>query len=197
MEGVFNQNRYVLDAYRIYRWRIHHLSTEVAKLHSFYIRKLVDGVCRVDHFRVGGHETINVGPDFQTIRIQGSSKDGSRVVRTSTAQVGHFTRVVVFRNKTGNYSDRAFRLRIVAHRHEVLEFFFHQLVGQAAHQHVAFLLLLCLDEIQSVVATGTGNHRGDDIRRDALAITHDGIGRLLRQIADQIHALVNALQVVQ
>ena len=80
VEGVLDDDRYILMIYREDCWRVDDLCTEVAELHSLDKRQLVDDVSIVDDTRVGCHEAIDIGPYLEHLCLKGSSHDGSGIV---------------------------------------------------------------------------------------------------------------------
>ena len=101
IECILYQNRNVFMAYRINGRRINHLSSEVTQLHCFHITQFGNRICSTDDTGVGSHKTIHIGPYLQNIRIQSRSQNRSCIIRTSTSQIGHFSGILICRNKTG------------------------------------------------------------------------------------------------
>ena len=189
VEGVLHLDGNILDADGIDGRRVDDLCAEVTQLHSLYIRQFVDGIGRLDDLRVGGHEAVDVGPDLKYLGIHSSSNDGCRVVGAAAPQVGGLVAVAVAGNEARNYGDG-----LVA---QVLERLFHQLVGQFRVEHVLTLLILCTDEVAGVHAHAVLEHSRDDVRTEALTIADNGVLRLCAQVVNQVHAVVDAPQLVE
>ena len=186
-ECVLNENRDIFEAHRVNRRRIDHLRTEVAKLRCLHIRKSLNRVCRIDDTWVGRHEAAHVCPNLQHISIQRSRQNSSCVVRTATSEVRHLARYTVRRDKA----------TADTHILEVLKGFQNQRHTDGIAEQITTLLFLGLNELQRVVPLGTLDERCHDVRADALAIRHNRVARLLTQITNQIHTLVDALQLTQ
>ena len=105
VEGILDDNRDVLVEHREDSRRIDDLRTKVAKFHSLDERKLVDDVSRIDDAWVSGHETIDIGPYLKHVGIEGSSNNGSGVVRTTTSQIGHFSSFGIATDETAQHDD--------------------------------------------------------------------------------------------
>ena len=84
------------------RRRIDHLRAEIAQLHRLDIAQTLDHVGVVDHFRVGGHETVDVGPDFEHRGIEGRGENRRRIVRTSSAEVRSVPARQIARDEAGH-----------------------------------------------------------------------------------------------
>ena len=137
VECVLHLYRDILHAYRIYRRRVDHLCTEVTKLHSLYVRKLVDGICRLDDARVCCHEAVNVCPNLKYVCIKGGSDDSCCIVRTTTTEVRYLVGVLVARDEAWNE----------AYSWKVCESLTDEFVGKLCIKYVLTHFALSLDEI--------------------------------------------------
>ena len=178
VEGVLHTNGNILHANGIDGGGIYNFRSEVAELHGLHIRQFVDGIGRLDDSRVGSHETIHVGPNFEYIGIESCRDDGSRVVATSASKVGGFAAIAVAADESrhdGNARHVGKRLS-------------HEAIGQLRVELVLTVLALCADEVAGIHAHRPADERGDDVRTDALAIADDSILRLLAQVVNEIYA---------
>ena len=160
------------------------LGTEVAKFHGLDERELVDDIGRIDDTRVGGHEAIDVGPDFEHVSIQGGSNDGCGIVRATTSEVGHLARLAVTADEAAQHDDG------IGPR----QAFAHQGIGEVEVADVLAVHLLRLDDVAAIDVLGILDDGGHDAARDALAVAHHGAKGARRQFADQEDALVDVLQ---
>ena len=102
VECVLYTYRYILNANGVYRRRINHLCTKVAKLHSLDIAQFVDSVCSLDYSWIGGHEAVYIGPYFEYVGIECCRNDSCCIVGTSASEVGYLVGVAVHTDKTWN-----------------------------------------------------------------------------------------------
>ncbi|CDB12074.1 unknown [Bacteroides sp. CAG:633] len=186
IESVLYQDRNVLVADGVDGRRIDYLGTEVTKFGSFHVAQLLDGVGSGDDTRIGGHEAVHIGPDFQTVGIERSGHNGCRVVRTSAAQVGHDARRLVGSNEA-RYQRTA---------GQFAEGLTHQAIGLVGIENVFREFLFCLDELTRVAPFGPCQTCRNE-RRQAFAIAYDGVAGLLRQVFYQVYALKDVLQFVE
>ena len=184
----------ILDADGIDGRRVDNLGAEVAQFHRLYIAQFVDGVGRLDHLRVGGHESVHVGPDFQHVGIQRGGNGGGRQVRASSSQVGRLVRVAVAGNEAGHHIHRSDGRARVEERFEGL---LDQLVRQFRVEHVLALLVLRADKVAGVHPGAVLDDGGHDVRAQSLAIADDGVLRLLAQVVNQVHTVVDAPQLFE
>ena len=194
IEGVLNLDGDIFYADGIDGWRVDNLCTEVAQLHRLYVRKFVNGISALDDFGVGGHETIDIGPDLQHLSIQYGSKDRSGIVGTATSQVGCLVSVTVAGNEAGNDVDFICCDRIATHTAEGL---LDELGGLFGVDNMLALLLLCADEVAAVHTNTILHHRSNDMGTEALSIGYDGVFGLLRQIVNQVNTIVDTLQLIE
>ena len=186
VERVFYQYGYVFMAHRVDGGGIDHLGAEVAKFGGFHIAQLVDGIGGGYNARVGSHEAVHIRPDFQAVGIQRGGNDGGGVVRAAPSQVGHHPGALVRGNETGHQCKPW----------AVGKGFAHQPVGQFGVEHMLGVLLFGFDELARVQQFCAGQPCGNQ-RRQAFAVAHDGVRRLLRQVFYQVYALENVLQFVE
>ena len=102
IECVLDADGDVLHADGIDGRGIDDLCAEIAKLHRLYIAKFVYGVGSLDDTRIGGHESVYVGPDLKNVCIEGCSNDGSRIVRSATSEICGLVGVAIHAYKTWN-----------------------------------------------------------------------------------------------
>ena len=95
IEGVLHLDRNIPDANGIYCWRVDDLGSEVTELHSLHITQFVDGVGGLYDMRVGGHESIHVGPNFQHLGIKCCGNYRSGIVASATSKVRYLVRLTV------------------------------------------------------------------------------------------------------
>ena len=187
VEGILDEDGYVLHADGIDGGRIYHLGAEVAQLHGLDIGQLVDDVGCADDARVSCHETIHVRPYLQHIGIESRRNDAGRIVTATPAQVGNLTALHVTADESAHEADLRKRLPRLAH----------QSLGEFRGQHVASPLHLRTDEVQTVIPLSSLYQRGHDTAADALSVADDGGSRLGREVADEIDTLVYASKFLQ
>ena len=71
IEGVAHSDWNVLDADGINCRRVDHLGSEIAEFHGFHVAEFVDRVGCFDHLGVCGHESVDISPDLQGLRLEG------------------------------------------------------------------------------------------------------------------------------
>ena len=189
VESVLHPDGYVFDTDRIDGRRINNLCAEVTELHRFNVREFVDGVGTLDNFRVSCHEAVHICPYLQYLGIQHGSDDRCRVVRATTTEICRLMTVTVTGNKA-RYNINSFVV-------EFLERFFHQLRGQIGINNVFTLFLLRTDKVTAVHANTVLHHCSYDMRTQSLTIRNDGILCLLRQVVNQVHTIVDTLQLIE
>ena len=187
VEGVLDEDGDVLDADGIDGGRVDHLGAEVAELHRFDVTELRDDIGSGDDTRVGGHESIDVGPDLENAGIEGCCDDAGGVVRTATTEVGDLTTFGVCR-------DEARHERYLGH---FLPRLTDKVGRQFAGQSRPASLHLGLDELAAVVPYRIAHQGGHDLTAEAFAIADDGGVGLWRQVADEVHALIDAAQFLE
>ena len=111
--------------------------TLAPKFHGFHVAQLANGVGRLDHFGVGSHEAVHVGPDLQLFGVESCGNDGCRVVATATTEVGGLACSDVL-------ADEA---RHERNAWQVFKGFLHQCVGHFACQHTLPVFVFSLDEV--------------------------------------------------
>ena len=174
-------------AHRIDSRRINHLRAEVAKLHRLHIAQFGDGVSGADDPRVGGHKPVHIRPYLQHIGIQRRGDDRSGIIRTAPAQIGHFARILIRRDKA----------RHQRYARNLTEGLAHQTVGQFRVEDMLVVLLFRLDEQTGVEPLCPVDERSHDDGRQTLAIAYDGRRGLGRKVAYQVNALKDILQFAQ
>ena len=102
VEGVLDQDGDVAVVDREDRGRIDHLRAEVAQLHRLFEAQSVDDIGIADDARVGCHETVDVGPDFEHRGIEGRGENRRRIVRTSSAEVRSVPARQIARDEAGH-----------------------------------------------------------------------------------------------
>ena len=187
VESILNQDRYVFVTYRIDGRRIHHLRTEVAKLHRFDVAQLLDGVCGLYDAWVGCHKAVHVGPYLKNVGVERCCDDGSGIVGTATTEVRDLVGVAVFAYKTRNKRNAL----------QVAEGATHEAVGQFGVESVLMVLAHGLDELARVVPLCALHQCCHDVRAESLAVAHDGVLRLLREVVNEIHAEVDGAQLLE
>ena len=173
--------------HRIDSRRINHFRTKVAKLHSFYITQLVYGISSADDTRVGGHKAVHIRPYLQTGGIQRCGNDGSRIIRTATSQVCHFSAVLVGRYKTGHQ----------CYLRNFIKCFFHQRSCQFRIQNMFGMFFLGLDEVARIIPHRSLYQRCRNNRRQTFTVAHDSCRSFGRQILNQINTLKDIFQLTQ
>ena len=187
LEGILYQDGDILVAHRIDCRRIDHLRTEVAKFHRLSVTQTADGIRGRDDTGVGRHETVHIRPDLQAVSIQGRSEDGSRIIRTSPPEIGHFATVLVCRNKSGYQ----------CHTRNLCKSLTHQAIGQFRIQDMLGVFLFGLDKQAGIIPACPVNQSGNNARRHTFAVADDGCRGLGRQVLDEIKPLENVLQFVK
>ena len=187
VEGILDEDGDILSTHGVNGGRINHFGAEVAKLHGLHIRQLGNDVSRRNNLRVGRHEAVHVGPDLQHLGIERRSDDAGGVVAAAAPQIGDLAALHVGGNEAAHDG----------HLGQGLERFLDQRDRALLSQDVTVALLGGLDEAAGVIPLGSFNHSGHDAGRDTLAVGHDGGLRLGRKVADEVNALVDALELVE
>ena len=187
VEGVLHPDGDILDADGVNGRRIDDFRTEIAELHSLHVAQLVDRVRRLDHARIGGHETVDIGPDLQYLGIKGGGDDSGGIVTATTSEIRDLVGFPVAGDKTGHE----------AHARQIGEGLLDEFVGQLSIEDIAVVTALRLDKVAGVEPLGTADQRGHDITREALSVGDDGVLRLLTEIVDEVDTIINTLQLVE
>ena len=167
--------------------RVDDLRTKVTELHGFNERELVDDVGRIDDTRVGGHETIDIGPNLEHVGIKGGCDDGGRIVRTASSQVGDFARLAVTADEAAQHDNGIWPRQTFAH----------QGIGEVEIADVLSIHLFRLDDVAAIDVFCILDDGGDDAAGDALAIAHHCAKGAWRQFANEEDALVDVLQLAE
>ena len=187
VERVLDVDGNVFQADGVDRGRIDHLGPEVAQLHGLAVAQLAYGVGRGYDARVGRHEAVHVGPYLQRLGIEGRGDDGRRIVGASAPQVGRDARLGVRGDKAARHGHLVVPRKRLAHAAVALVEIDH---GLAALPPRAY-------DVARVIMAGTVDEGGADERREALAVGHDGVGRLGRQVLDEAHAVEDAFELAE
>jgi len=167
--------------------RINHLRAEIAQLHRFDKRQVLDHIGIADHLRVGGHKTVHIGPNFERIGFERRGQHRSGIIGTAAPEVRHVVRLVIGGNET-RYHDH------LRHRREP---FADQLFGRCEFDDMFPEIGPGLDKFTGVVQFGASEYPPHDHRRKTLPVTHDRIARLGGEILDQIDSLEDIGKFVQ
>ena len=136
------------------RRRIDHLRAEIAQLHRLDIAQTLDHVGVVDHFRVGGHEAVDVGPDFEHRGVEGRGENRRRIVRPPAAEIRSVPARQIARDEAG-HDHRA--------RH-LPERLTDQLLGRCEIDDMPPEIGLRLDEPARIVTDRSGKCSANDHR---------------------------------
>ena len=105
VEGVAHQNGNVAHTHGEDGGGIDDLRSEVAQFGGFVVRKFVDREGSGDDAGIGGHETVDIGPDFEHFGTEGGGKNGRSVVRTAATEIGGATALDIGRDETAHHSE--------------------------------------------------------------------------------------------
>ena len=195
VEGVLYFNRYILDADGIDGRRVNHLRTEVTQLHRLYVREFIDRISTLNHLRVSRHETVHIRPDLQDLSVERCRDDGCGIIAAATSQIGRLVRVAVAGNESRHHGYGLAGIGIVGL--EAGKRLLHQFHRQFGVQHVLALLVLRTDKVACIHAHAVLDHRSHDVRAQALTIRDDGVLRLLAQVVNEEHTVVDAPQLIE
>ena len=187
VEGVLDQDGDVAVVDREDRGRIDHLRAEVAQLHRLFEAQPVDDIGIADDARVGRHETVDVGPDFERLGVQRGGDECGGVVRSAAPQIGHVARGAVRGDEARHYR----------HAGAVGQTLPDELFGQIRFGDVLSEVGLRADELPRVVEPRAFEHGGHDSRREAFAVADDRVARAGREVADQVDAAQDIGQFVE
>ena len=187
VERILDEDRYILVKYRIDGGRVDDLRPEVTELHRLGKREVLDDIGGVDNPRVGRHKAVDIGPDFELRGTERRSQDGCRVVRPTPAEVGHIARDAVRRDEAGHHG----------HPGQLGKVAFHQLVGLVEVDNVLTILAAGLDEKAGIVVNRPLDDPTHDERREPLAVTHNRVERLGREVLDERHPPEDIAQFAQ
>ena len=187
IECIFNLNGDIFYTNGVDGRGIDNFGSKVTQLHRLDITQFVDGVSRFNHTWVGSHKSIHIGPNLQHLGIQCCSNDGCCIIATATPQVSGLASILIATDKARHHSN-------VGH---ILECIANQLVGQIGHQSVLTIFLFSTNKIATIHASATLNQRCHNVRRETLAITYDRIFGFIRQVVNQIHAIIDTLQLFE
>ena len=109
IEGVAHQNGNVAHTHRKDGGGIDYLRSEVAQFGGFVVRKFVDREGSGDDAGIGGHEPVDIGPDFEHFGTEGGGKNGRSVVRTAATEVGGAAVLDIGRDETAHHGEGATR----------------------------------------------------------------------------------------
>ena len=110
------------------------------------------------------------------------------------AEIRRLVAVAVAGNEARNYIDLVCCGWIVTN---VTEGLLHQLRSQLSIDDVLTLLLFRTDKVAAVHANTVLHHGCHDVRTQTLTIADDGVLRLLRQVVNEVHTIVDTLQLVE
>ena len=178
VEGVAHQNGNVAHTHGEDGGGIDYFRAEVAQFGGFVVRKFVDREGGGDDAGIGGHETVDIGPDFEHFGTEGGGKNGGRVVRTAATEVGGAAAFDIGRDETAHHSEgttREIGLGNGRMRGVEIDDVFRAFGARA-------------NEATRIDVAGA-EQRGHDGRRNAFAVGYNGIGCFGREFADEVNAL--------
>ena len=106
VEGILDADGYIFVINRKNGRRINHLGSKITEFHGFHITQVINHISIVDHFRIGRHKTVHIGPDLQDGSIEFRGQNRSCVIGATPANVGDFTALGITRNKAAHNRKR-------------------------------------------------------------------------------------------
>ncbi len=137
--------------------------------------------------RVGSHESVDIGPYLKHFCIKRSSKNGSRIVGTASAEIGDISGIITCYESRNND-------HIVL---QVIKYAVNKTLCRVIVEHVLVPLLFGLYEVAAVkVYRSVDNLRYYD-RRQSFAIAHDYIKRAIAQILNQAYSAIDVAKLLK
>ena len=184
IERIFDLYRNILVVGREYCRGIDDLCSEVAQFHRLHECEVLDSIGIADDFRIGRHEAVDVGPDFEGVGVEDRSKDGSRIVRASASEIGDISVGRIGTDESRDYG----------YVRQFGEFLENEPFGLGEIHDVLVEIRFRLDEFARVVQHGVSDGPADYDGRQAFTVADNGIGRLRGQVLDQEYSLVDVRQ---
>ena len=187
VERISDTDRNILVEHRINRRRIDNLRPEIAQLHRLGKREVLDDIGGVDYPGVGRHKAVDIGPNLELRGTESRSQDSRRIVRPAPPQIGHIACRVIRSDKSGYHS----------HPGQPGKATLYPCIGIAEIDNVLAILSAGLDEETGIVMNRALDDPAHDERRKALAIAHNRVESLGREVFDKRYPLEDVAQLAE
>ena len=167
--------------------RIDHLGSKVTELHSLDKCQVLDHISIADHLRVSSHKSIYICPNLKRIGLQRCSQNRSRIIRTTSTQIGNVTRLVIRCNKARNDGHLGHNRKTGTN----------QLLCWSKLYDMFTKIGLCLNKITRIEQFGRSQHSLNNHRRKPLTIANNCISGFRREVLDQTYPFKNIGQLIK